>query len=33
VIIAAFCIRHDHMLLHSDRNFEPMPEHLGLRTL
>jgi predicted nucleic acid-binding protein len=33
VIIATFCIRHGHVLLHSDRDFEPMAEHLGLRTL
>jgi predicted nucleic acid-binding protein len=33
VIIATFCIRYDHMLLHGDRDFEPMAEHLGLRTL
>jgi predicted nucleic acid-binding protein len=33
VIIATFCIRNGHVLLHSDRDFEPMAEHLGLRTL
>ena len=33
VIIATFCIRHGHVLLHGDRDFEPMREHLGLRTL
>ena len=32
VIIATFCIRHGHVLLHADRDFEPMTEHLGLRT-
>jgi predicted nucleic acid-binding protein len=33
VIIATFCIRYGHVLLHADRDFEPMREHLGLRTL
>jgi predicted nucleic acid-binding protein len=33
VIIATFCIRNGHVLLHGDRNFEPLREHLGLRTL
>ena len=33
VIIATFCLRHGHVLLHGDRDFEPMREHLGLRTL
>jgi predicted nucleic acid-binding protein len=33
VIIATFCLRQGHVLLHSDRDFEPMREHLGLRTL
>ena len=33
VIIATFCIRYGHALLHGDRDFEPMTEHLGLRTL
>ena len=33
VIIATFCIRNDHMLLHADRDFEIMRVHLGLRTL
>jgi predicted nucleic acid-binding protein len=32
VIIATFCIRNGHVLLHADRDFEPMREHLGLRT-
>ena len=32
VIIATFCIRNGHVLLHGDRDFEPMTEHLGLRT-
>jgi predicted nucleic acid-binding protein len=32
VIIATFCIQSGHVLLHADRDFEPMVEHLGLRT-
>jgi predicted nucleic acid-binding protein len=32
VIIATFCVRHGHVLLHADRDFEPMVDHLGLRT-
>ena len=32
VIIATFCIRNGHVLLHADRDFEPIAEHLGLRT-
>jgi predicted nucleic acid-binding protein len=32
VIIATFCIRNGHVLLHADRDFEPMAQHLGLRT-
>jgi predicted nucleic acid-binding protein len=32
VIIATFCIRNGHVLLHADRDFEPMTNHLGLRT-
>lgn len=33
VIIATFCIRGGHVLLHADRDFDPMCEHLGLRVL
>jgi predicted nucleic acid-binding protein len=33
VIIGTFCIERDCVLLHSDRDFEPMEKHLGLRTL
>ena len=33
VIIATFCIRNGHVLLHADRDFELMAEHLGLRTV
>lgn len=31
VMIATFCIENDLELLHSDRDFEPMKKHLGLR--
>ena len=33
VIVATFCVRNGHVLLHADRDFTPMAEHLGLRTL
>ncbi|QEL25492.1 PIN domain nuclease [Bosea sp. F3-2] len=33
VIIATYCIEHGHLLLHQDRDFDPMVEHCGLRTL
>lgn len=33
VLIGAYCIRHGHELLHADRDFDPMVEHLGLRVL
>jgi len=33
VLIGAYCIRHDHELLHADRDFDPMMQHLGLRVL
>jgi predicted nucleic acid-binding protein len=33
VIIATFCVRNGHVLLHADRDFALMAEHLGLRTL
>ena len=32
LIIASFCIANNHVLLHRDRDFEPMSRHLGLRT-
>ncbi|HSA80014.1 MAG TPA: hypothetical protein VLE23_04270 [Geminicoccaceae bacterium] len=32
VIIATFCNRDGHVPLLADRDFEPMAEHLGLRT-
>jgi predicted nucleic acid-binding protein len=31
LIIGTFCIELDYMLLHDDRDFDPMVEHLGLR--
>jgi len=33
LIIAAFCIARDYALLHQDRDFDPMTQHLGLRSL
>lgn len=30
IIIGTFCIEHHHSLLHDDRDFAPMVEHLGL---
>ncbi len=33
LIIATFCIARGHALLHEDRDFEPMVQHLGLRVL
>jgi len=32
MIIATFCIEGGHRLLHADRDFDPLAEHLGLRT-
>lgn len=31
VLIGAFCIANDHVLLHADQDFGPMQTHLGLR--
>lgn len=31
IIIGTFCIEHRHTLLHSDRDFDPIEAHLGLR--
>ena len=31
-LIATYCIRNDHELLYSDRDFEPFVKHLGLRS-
>jgi predicted nucleic acid-binding protein len=33
LIIGTFCIAHGHTLLHDDRDFDPMADHLGLRVL
>jgi predicted nucleic acid-binding protein len=33
LIIATYCIEFGHTLLHDDRDFEPMREHLGLQVL
>lgn len=33
VVIATYCIEHGHVLLHQDRDFDPMVEHCGLRSL
>jgi predicted nucleic acid-binding protein len=33
IIIGAFCIEHHHALLHDDRDFAPMEEHLGLKVV
>ena len=32
-LIATFCIREGHELLHRDRDFDPFEEHLGLRVI
>ena len=33
LLIGTYCIAHDCALLHSDRDFDPMTRHLGLRAL
>lgn len=33
LLIGTFCIRHRHELLHSDRDYDAMEQHLGLRVL
>jgi predicted nucleic acid-binding protein len=33
IIIGTFCIEHRHTLLHDDRDFAPMEEHLGLKVV
>lgn len=30
LIVGTYCIRHGHALLHDDRDFRPMEQHLGL---
>jgi hypothetical protein len=32
-LIATFCIREGHALLHNDRDFEPFEKHLGLKVI
>lgn len=32
-LIATWCIREGHALLHTDRDFDPFAEHLGLRVV
>ena len=32
-LIATFCIRNGHALLHRDRDFDPFEKHLGLRVV
>jgi predicted nucleic acid-binding protein len=31
LLIGTYCIENSHMLLHSDRDFHPIAEHLGLQ--
>jgi hypothetical protein len=33
LLIGTFCIVNDCVLLHCDRDFDPMTRHLGLRVL
>ena len=33
MLIATFCMEKGHSLLHSDRDFDPIEEHLGLETV
>ena len=33
MLIATFCMEKGHLLLHSDRDFDPISEHLGLETV
>lgn len=33
MIIATFCLRHGHALLHDDRDFDQIALHLGLKTI
>ncbi len=32
VVIASFCLKHGHHLLHQDRDYDPFAQHLGLKT-
>lgn len=31
IVIGTFCVEYGHLLLHDDRDFTPMVQHLGLR--
>ena len=31
VIIATFCIENEYQLIHNDKDFDPLEEHLGLK--
>ena len=33
IIIGTFCIEYRHVLLHDDRDFDPMERHLGLKVV
>lgn len=33
LIIGTYCIENGHQLLHEDRDFDPMAQHLGLKTI
>lgn len=33
MLIGSWCVRHGHSLLHDDRDFAPMQQHLGLAVL
>lgn len=33
MLIGTYCILHRHTLLHSDRDFDPMEQHLGLQVV
>ncbi len=33
IVIGTFCIEHRHALLHDDRDFAPMQQHLGLEVV
>jgi predicted nucleic acid-binding protein len=33
LLIGTYCLMHGHTLLHSDRDFDPMEQHLGLKVV
>ncbi len=33
MLIATFCIEHEYPLIHNDRDYDPMEEHLGLKVV